>query len=100
MKVENKRKENEDMTKNVKKLERKYKETMMVLEEDRKFLTKNQEEFESNQIKLRKMKYEFEEIESAVMKFNSKGRKLAQDLLDVEEKVEHAETTLDIIWGK
>ena len=81
-------------------MERKYKEALMVLEEDRKFLTKNQETYESNQIKVRKMKNELEEIESSVMKFNSRGRKLAQDLLDVEEKVEHAETTLNIIWGK
>merc|ERR1711990_268976 len=99
-KVENKRKDNADLTKNLKKMERKLKESTMVLEEDKKFLSKQQEEYESNQIRIRKMKREFEEIESAVMKFNSKGRKLAQDLLDVEEKVEHAETTLDIIWGK
>ena len=33
-----KRKENDDTSKNVKKLERKYKEAVIVLEEDRKFL--------------------------------------------------------------
>ena len=38
VKVEEKRKENDDTSKNVKKLERKYKEAVIVLEEDRKFL--------------------------------------------------------------
>ena len=46
------------------------------------------------------MKNELEEIESQCMLFNSKARKLASDLQDVEEKVEHAETTLNVIWGK
>ena len=48
---------------------------------------------------VRKMKNELEEIESQCMLFNSKARKLASDLQDVEEKVEHAEITLDTIWG-
>ena len=95
-----KRKENDDTSKNVKKLERKYKEAVMVLEEDRKFLARQQEEYECNQIKARKMKVELEEIEAQYMQFSSKARKLAQDLQDVEEKVEHAETTLNVIWGK
>ena len=72
----------------------------MVLEEDRKFLSRQQEEYECNQIKARKMKVELEEIEAQYMQFSSKARKLAQDLQDVEEKVEHAETTLNVIWGK
>ena len=46
------------------------------------------------------MKNELEDIESQCMLFNSKARKLASDLQDVEEKVEHAEITLDTIWGK
>ena len=100
VKVEEKRKENDDTSKNVKKLDRKYKEAVMVLEEDRKFLARQQEEYECNQIKARKMKVELEEIEAQYMQFSSKARKLAQDLQDVEEKVEHAETTLNVIWGK
>ena len=52
-KVEEKRKENEETAKNVKKLDRKYKEAMMVLEEERKHLSRQQEEYESNQIKVR-----------------------------------------------
>lgn len=100
VKTEEKRKENDDTSKNVKKLERKYKEAVMVLEEDRKFLARQQEEYECNQIKARKMKVELEEIEAQCMQFSSKARKLAQDLQDVEEKVEHAETTLNVIWGK
>ena len=92
----------------------------MILEEERKHLSRQQEEYESNQIKVRfknelfakksyesyfmifqvrKMKNELEEIESQCMLFNSKARKLASDLQDVEEKVEHAEITLDTIWG-
>ena len=46
------------------------------------------------------MKVELEEIEAQYMQFSSKARKLAQDLQDVEDKVEHAETTLNVIWGK
>ena len=38
IRVLEKRKENDDTSKNVKKLERKYKEAVIVLEEDRKFL--------------------------------------------------------------
>ena len=53
-KVEEKRKENEETAKNVKKLDRKYKEALMVLEEERKHLSRQQEEYESNQIKVRK----------------------------------------------
>lgn len=52
-KVEEKRKENEETAKNVKKLDRKYKEALMVLEEERKHLSRQQEEYESNQIKVR-----------------------------------------------
>ena len=52
-KVEEKRKENEETAKNVKKLDRKYKEAMMILEEERKHLSRQQEEYESNQIKVR-----------------------------------------------
>ena len=51
-KVEEKRKENEETAKNVKKLDRKYKEALMVLEEERKHLSRQQEEYESNQIKV------------------------------------------------
>ena len=53
-KVEEKRKENEETAKNVKKLDRKYKEALMVLEEERKHLSRQQEEYESNQIKVHK----------------------------------------------
>ena len=52
-----KRKENDDTSKNVKELERKYKEAVMVLEEDRKFLARQQEEYECNQIKARKIEF-------------------------------------------
>ena len=52
-KVEEKRKENEETAKNVKKLDRKYKEALMILEEERKHLSRQQEEYESNQIKVR-----------------------------------------------
>ena len=51
-KVEAKRKENDDMSKGLKKLERKYKDALVVLEEDRKNLIKQQEEYEHNQIKV------------------------------------------------
>ena len=51
-KVEAKRKENDDMSKGLKKLERKYKDALVVLEEDRKNLIKQQEEYERNQIKV------------------------------------------------
>ena len=51
-KVEEKRKENEETAKNVKKLDRKYKEALMILEEERKHLSRQQEEYESNQIKV------------------------------------------------
>ena len=71
-----------------------------MLEEDRKFIVKTQEEYESKKIKSRKMKNQLEEIESQVMMFSSKSRKLASDLQDVEEKADHAAQTLDIIWGK
>ena len=47
-KVEEKRKENEETAKNVKKLDRKYKEALMILEEERKHLSRQQEEYESN----------------------------------------------------
>ena len=53
-KVEEKRKENEETAKNVKKLDRKYKEALMVLEEERKHLSRQQEEYESNQIMVHK----------------------------------------------
>ena len=52
-KVEEKRKENEETAKNVKKLDRKYKEALMILEEERKHLSRQQEEYESNQIKVK-----------------------------------------------
>ena len=40
------------MSKGLKKLERKYKDALVVLEEDRKNLIKQQEEYEHNQIKV------------------------------------------------
>lgn len=99
-KIEERRKNNDEMVKTCKKTERKYKEATLMLEEDRKFLVKTQEEYESNKIKSRKMKNQLEEIDSQIMMFSSKSRKLASDLQDVEEKADHAEQTLDIIWGK
>lgn len=81
-------------------MERKYKEAALVLEEERKFLAKTTEDYESNKIKSRKMKNQLEEIDSQIMMFSSKSRKLASDLQDVEEKADHAEQTLNIIWGK
>ena len=59
-KVEEKRKENEETAKNVKKLDRKYKEALMILEEERKHLSRQQEEYESNQIKVIDLKMKFE----------------------------------------
>ena len=56
-KVEEKRKENEETAKNVKKLDRKYKEALMILEEERKHLSRQQEEYESNQIKVIDLKF-------------------------------------------
>ena len=99
-KIEERRKNNDEIVKTCKKTERKYKEATLMLEEDRKFLVKTQEEYESKKIKSRKMKNQLEEIESQIMMFSSKSRKLASDLQDVEEKADHAEQTLDIIWGK
>lgn len=58
-KVEEKRKENEETAKNVKKLDRKYKEALMILEEERKHLSRQQEEYESNQIKVIDFKMKF-----------------------------------------
>ena len=58
-KVEEKRKENEETAKNVKKLDRKYKEALMILEEERKHLSRQQEEYESNQIKVIDLKMKF-----------------------------------------
>ena len=61
-KVEEKRKENEETAKNVKKLDRKYKEALMILEEERKHLSRQQEEYESNQIKVIDFKMKFLQI--------------------------------------
>ena len=72
----------------------------MALEEDRKQLAKEEEDYESNKIKLRKMKNNIEEIESQIMLYASKSRKLAGDLEEVEDKADHHEQTLNIIWGK
>ena len=63
-KVEEKRKENEETAKNVKKLDRKYKEALMILEEERKHLSRQQEEYESNQIKVIDLKMNFLEKKS------------------------------------
>ena len=49
---------------------------------------------------VRKMKVELEEIEAQYSQFRSKSRKMASDLVDIEERAEHAEQTLDVIWGK
>lgn len=65
-KVEEKRKENEETAKNVKKLDRKYKEALMILEEERKHLSRQQEEYESNQIKVIDLKMNF--LEKNLMK--------------------------------
>jgi len=99
-KVEERRKNNEEMSKNLKKMDRKFKEAFVVLEEERKFLAKTTEDYESNKIKSRKMKNQLEEIGSQIMMFRSKSRKLASDLQDVEDKADHAEQTLNVIWGK
>ena len=61
-KVEEKRKENEETAKNVKKLDRKYKEALMILEEERKHLSRQQEEYESNQIKVIEFKIKFSRV--------------------------------------
>ena len=61
-KVEEKRKENEETAKNVKKLDRKYKEALMILEEERKHLSRQQEEYESNQIKVIDFKIKFSRV--------------------------------------
>ena len=114
-KLETKRKATLDLNKNVKKVERKFKDVLVAAEEDKKVLTKTQQEYESDQIKrnlfnitcmylykplVRKMKVEFEEIEAQFTAFKSKSRKMASDLLDIEERADHAEQTLDVIWGK
>ena len=54
----------------------------------------------SNPNQARKMKNELEEIESQVMLYTSKARKMTADLEEVEAKVDHAETALNVIWGK
>ena len=46
------------------------------------------------------MKNNIEEIESQIMLYASKSRKLAGDLEEVEDKADHHEQTLNIIWGK
>merc|ERR1711970_1408774 len=79
-KIEERRKNNEEMGKNLKKMERKFKEASLILEEERKFLAKTTEDYESNKIKSRKMKNQLEEIDSQIMMFSSKSRKLASDL--------------------
>ena len=99
-KMERCRKNNEETSKQVKKMERKYKDAAIALEEERKQLAKEEEDYESNKIKLRKMKNSCEEIESQIMMFASKARKLASDLEEVEDKADHHEQTLNIIWGK
>ena len=81
-------------------MERKYKDAVLSLEEDRKLLIKTEEEYESNKIRSRKMKNSIEEIESQIMQYASKSRKLTSDLEEVEDRVDHHEQTLDIIWGK
>ena len=81
-------------------MERKYKDAVLSLEEDRKLLIKTEEEYESNKIRSRKMKNSIEEIESQIMQYASKSRKLTSDLEEVEDRIDHHEQTLDIIWGK
>ena len=75
-KIEERRKGNEEMAKTVKKTERKLKEAILVMEEDRKFLVKTQEDYESSKIKSRKLKNQIEEIDSQIMMF-SESLKLA-----------------------